>query len=838
VDQVSPDREICRIKERGLRSSGRQIKEHSLSNRLTTLLSIFCFIAICTNCDWSVWQTSAEPVNVPTPNDGDSQTVDDSAEIRVHFNPEQKLLPFPSDLYRSADRVNVTSSAARSEAEKDYFSRIFGQDGFPRQSSMHFLLTGDLDEESLSGGFSVFVMDTQEEIQFAVELVHAGVRLVPNRALPKESTIIFAALNSLRGTNGQAVIADEALSRAKSGEELEDASDEAMRQTYAPYFQALENRAISRSEIVGLAAFTTTSELHIRLDARAGEYPTPHFAWMDQETGQISVPDDLFGGEFAVGFSEYDGFGTSSALIIQGHEALDPNTWLEEDTVRLYRIDDGSFAEVTDVTRTLVEPNVFALRPRLPLHHSALYAVTVSRQATASGLPFGPELHSIAGMLQNDLQQGVESAIRSLANSEAAQIEQERVLLNPLLQYLEENGIDRSSLAAAFPFPTTTAPQWGEKKRDQLYEESVPTAVTNVVVATPAERGLWLVMPNVETVVSGTMPILDHIDPLTGAQSESGPVVSDIEFVVTLPENVADGTDIPVVLFGHGLTTSRELVYLVADMLAQRGYAAISIDFPYHGARSVCLGDFTCAGDARCGMNGQCVHDNGSPGEIVTINSFWDDGFSVPTTSGLAFIDLDNIFASRDHFIQALVDLCQLVRVIEDNDWNSITGGFSLAKEDLLYLGISLGGVLGAGFAAIEPKVDNFAFNVGGVSLIDMMMDSTILGPILNSSLEENGIERNTPEFFYYEMANRWALDPTDPANYIRDAALEKRFLVQMSQGDDVVPNMSTKLLAELADVTLHTYTPLISNHAFLFDPTSIEGAEAKAQILDFFDAR
>ena len=65
-----------------------------------------------------------------------------------------------------------------------------------------------------------------------------------------------------------------------------------------------------------------------------------------------------------------------------------------------------------------------------------------------------------------------------------------------------------------------------------------------------------------------------------------------------------------------------------------------------------------------------------------------------------------------------------------------------------------------------------------------------------------------------------------------------KRVIIQMAEGDLVVPNSSSRSLSERADVPLQIYTPLISNHAFLFDPTSLEGARARNAVVEFFDAR
>lgn len=795
-------------------------------------------IVLCSGCQWTGWGEET-PLPAPSPPASSQETnQDEENTVRVLFNPSERTLPFPSDLFLTSLGLSIAPSTALNHVEESYFASLQGKDGFPTQSAMYFSLSGPIDETSIGGALNAFNLTTQEELRITFEYDGHGIRLIPEETLQPGQTYVFFLQDTLRDTEGLRVKADDAFLSARSYDELDEPELESLRLAYQPYFRACENRGVYRTEMIGLSAFTTESDdTHIRLDLREHDYPLPHSFWVDGETQRVALSNDELGAEFSVGFSSYDGFGASSALLIRSHLPLDPNTWLDAAAVRLFRIDDHSLQEVTDLKRTLVESHVLGLQPRLPLEHSARYAIVILDSVTTFNHPFKANLIQTASTLDSPLLSDGHSTLRSVSSADARILESERISLRPLYDSLENNGISVSSIVAAYTFPTTTAPQWADDMRDELYAQDISTVLEDVVVASPIDRGLWLVMPNVETIVSGTMPIYDSIDPTTGRRAAAGPTVSGADFVLTIPENAPEPDSIPVVLFGHGLTTSRELVYLVADMLAERGYASIGIDFPYHGNRSVCLGDLTCVGDARCAANGQCVENDGTPGELVSISSLYDNGFTVPTTSGLAFIDLDDIFASRDHILQGIADLCQLVRVIEENDWASISGGFGLNTNDLMYLGISLGGILGAGFAAVEPKVDHFAFNVSGVSLIDIMMDSTILGPVLNSHLEERGIEQGTPEFYYFALANRWAIDPADPANYIRDADA-KRLLVQMAQGDDVVPNLSSEILAELANVPLNTYTPLISNHAFLFDPTSLEGQEAREQILEFFDAR
>ncbi|MFB6375933.1 MAG: alpha/beta hydrolase family protein [Bradymonadaceae bacterium] len=92
-------------------------------------------------------------------------------------------------------------------------------------------------------------------------------------------------------------------------------------------------------------------------------------------------------------------------------------------------------------------------------------------------------------------------------------------------------------------------------------------------------------LPAVDRIVTGDMTTLDYLDPATRrfrGDGEARP--RRIPFVLTVPET--DRAEVPVVIFGHGAKTSRELVYFVANRLAEAGYAAFAVDFPYHGARA------------------------------------------------------------------------------------------------------------------------------------------------------------------------------------------------------------------------------------------------------------
>jgi hypothetical protein len=167
---------------------------------------------------------------------------------------------------------------------------------------------------------------------------------------------------------------------------------------------------------------------------------------------------------------------------------------------------------------------------------------------------------------------------------------------------------------------------------------------------------------------------------------------------------------------------------------------------------------------------------------------------------------------------------------------------------------MSLGGILGSIIAGTEPTIDDFVLNVPGGDLFTIFHDSSGFQTAFAHVLEERMAPEGTDAYFELENALRWMLDRTDPINTAPFAMREfeytdpvdgstkvspvKRVLIQMSEGDLIVPNSSTRILGEAMGVEPRVYTPAVSNHVFLFDPTSLEGLRARNDMIDFFEAR
>jgi hypothetical protein len=113
---------------------------------------------------------------------------------------------------------------------------------------------------------------------------------------------------------------------------------------------------------------------------------------------------------------------------------------------------------------------------------------------------------------------------------------------------------------------------------------------------------------NLADVYYGTLESPYFLDRQTRAKrTDGGHVVEDVGFALAVPKNPKPGP-MPVVIFGHGLVTERRFVLAVANAMAAKGFATISIDFPFHGARTYCA------------TGGPISVVNPSTGEVQSLN--------------------------------------------------------------------------------------------------------------------------------------------------------------------------------------------------------------------------
>lgn len=839
--------------------------------------------------------TDQAPASEPTTGDADMEM---EPAVTLTWQPEAQRLPMPSDLVRNSTSGRLAldeDSTDISAAERRWRQWLNRREGYPVESSLRFPVEGGaLDPtKDLTGGVVLLKQgESRLGVSASFDASHDMLTVNPvdeqgqRTYFEPSSTYEYAIWGyeqGLVGSQGEPVVADSLFLRMHSSEpagelsELErglmqggDGYHAEIYDEFSSFVKGIlpsfEPYGLYAPEVAVAGSFTTDDVARVWNDPQQGKVPRPSHWLFDTSSQHINLPVQADDSEEVAHLKDvlsgYDGFSTRASILFEVSEKVDTASALEPGVVRLFRYDSDrdELVEETDLERHVMEDGrTISIRPSLALEPASTYLhVVTGGLKTEQGKPVIAQPQSALMTFDSPLYENGKSTVSVLSDDEASRLEPERAKVDTLLTRAEMRyGVSREDIAFAGVFRTVDVVSYLMDRRAKLYREDLRTDVVNVLSKSPSARGLPFVLRDVETVVTGQVTVMDHLDKRTLRVREDGLYEErQVDFLLTIPEGANKGEPIPTVIFGHGLATSRELLYMIAQKLAEHGYAAITLDLPYHGERAICVRDTDCASNATCGEDRQCVNADGSRGELNRLESVIADGPSYPVTSGEPFILIDDLEASRDHFAQALLDMHQLIRVVRSVQWGKVTGGYELAGDDLVYLGMSLGGILGSMLTVLEPGIDSFVLNVPGAGLLEMMENSPAFSTLYQRELERQGIDfREGADYMRFQDMVYWVLDVVDPVNVVqhtikRPARYEdpetgevkvvpfKRVMLQMAESDSVVPNITTQILSERMGVEYRTYTPAISNHAFLFDPTSFEGGRARNDMVEFYDAR
>ena len=294
--------------------------------------------------------------------------------------------------------------------------------------------------------------------------------------------------------------------------------------------------------------------------------------------------------------------------------------------------------------KVFAEPHLLHVRPDLALEPDTTYVYRLldftdrgQDVVPQERLPIlvGPDIVNADGSIN----------VPGLSVEQATTLSALQNTLRPYLSQWERDGLDMLSLTGLGSFSTLSATEILTARQNEVQEQPLDLNFDNTQLKTPFSRGLLLLWPDVETVYSGEAHIWSWIEPYSRRRVPE-PVAVKTEFVLTLPEDPEDQGNVPVVVFGHGINTSAELVYGVANFLAEAGYASFAIDLPYHGLRSPCTEDTQCAGwsllggGATCRGDGHCVNDDGSLDRVRKKPNLFAGGPEVAVTTGTHFLKL------------------------------------------------------------------------------------------------------------------------------------------------------------------------------------------------------
>lgn len=792
--------------------------------------------------------------------------------VQARFDPTARVLPMPNDMVRDfkTGLLSLPVPDDLSPAEKELRGWLNQQDGWPSTFESTVSFSAPIDDKTLDK-HSLQVWrwgDVPVELEVEHALDRDGTQLTvhpPEFGWERGRTyavVVRGGNSGVRGASHQPVVADAAFYFLRSQHKLDDPAhqkafpgntrDERMangkaleevRQRLQPYFDFVISRGVPREEIAALWTFTATSRTEIAMDAPSQRMPVPFDLLINRLTGRVEIPakagDSPVEAEGKKRLADYDGWGMSANPMFEATAPL--AVGLGADTLELYELSDPP-KKVTTTLKIHSDLKHVELMPADPvLKEGTTYGVVVKDGFKAEdGRPVVPMTIGHFMRAKAPLEIGGKSQIGSVGDEDAARLEWTRVRIAKLL-----DTIGRDHVVSAWPFTT--------QKVIPRIQEALGKAVKTMPVA-PKPENIKHLTPTqalgdfalgisslvwVRDVYYGTLKMPTWLDDKTRSwRGDNESTMRDVAFTLTVPRNAKD--PLPVVIFGHAIATERRFVLAVGDALAQRGFAAISIDFPYHGEQTRCVeggliavpdpqtGEIRslppCQNGFTCNEYGKCIDGSGQGNHV----SQWPV-LNFPVASGAAFIEIEHIANTRDHFLQAVIDLNGLHRALRESDWMPGTG-VRFDSKQIHYAGQSLGGIIGATFVPLDPEINRTVLNVPGLDLVDMFANSTYFSSHVNAFFTREKIDPKSWQAARFLNLARMIVDAVDPQS-VAGNMKGRPVMLQMATLDLIIPNAFTELLSRISGAPKRDY---VAEHAFIVIPVEPAFMRGQSDLADY----
>lgn len=272
----------------------------------------------------------------------------------------------------------------------------------------------------------------------------------------------------------------------------------------------------------------------------------------------------------------------------------------------------------------------------------------------------------------------------------------------------------------------------------------------------------------------------------------------EVPFVLIVPAGV-DVTRLPVVIAQHGFNASRTTAFALADTAGRAGYAVLAIDAFQHGDRAFSARDEVHA------MRGDVPGPDGFAEATMLDVSSRMFGLA----GGAPDMTLFPGYALAA-FEQFAGDILSTLRVVREADVAPLRESHpSLADlrfdaDRIVYVGNSMGAVVGASVLAVEPDLPA-VLNVMPGSIVETLCESGEFRPLTESLLlPQIGVTRVFDEAQHAMVFDptvdlfRWALEPIDPLALAPHLASHRGDrLVQLAGHDEVAaPSASESVVA------------------------------------------
>ncbi len=640
---------------------------------------------------------------------------------------------------------------------------------------------------------------------------------------------------------------------------------EGLRRGLSPVLDALEAKGLKRADVAVLWVFSVVNRAEVTFDPAKQIIPFPNDLLMNQQTGKVNLPippgapqplADLLGG-----LNTLDGFSTTAPVVSENSDALGATDVSPIDSATLLgnalavKVATGTPAPMKPCLNcasslladggTPASPTQLQFVPQVPLEEKTLYAVIVTTGVKdARGKPVVPSptfalLRSSAALVDA----GGKSQVSGVADAQAAALEPLRLAFKSLFDGLTLAGFPRTKVALAWTFRTQSTVS--VLKALHAAPGALPITPLYLSDATASLKPtIQEDATAIDKIYEGALYAPFALNGPGGTLNPASTAIQRAPFLVTLPTGTVPGTGWPVAIFGHGLGSNRTAVLHLAGALAAKGLATIAIDAVLHGERSVCTGSKAALGqasdDAACAdpvtqtcdaASGRCVARDpltrldcsaGAGGQAVCTAA--GQGLCLedakceggdykraaaggpPIISSWNYLNLTNLFATRDNFRHPVADLAQVVRVLKGTGAGSLnerlnaSAGVTLDPAKIHYVGQSLGAMHGALFTAASPDVHRVVLNVGASDQVTVLLTApgfaTQRAGFLGS-LAGLGLTPGSPGFDQFIVLARTIMDPADPQNAIAAAVnatlpADRKVFLQYIEPDLTLPNPTT----------------------------------------------
>lgn len=289
--------------------------------------------------------------------------------------------------------------------------------------------------------------------------------------------------------------------------------------------------------------------------------------------------------------------------------------------------------------------------------------------------------------------------------------------------------------------------------------------VADLLTDTPAWQRTTCYADGDRTVCEGTLRLADLLgEDGTLSLDDAPAIVRHLDVPVTLWLPPGDGP-FPVALYGHGLGGDRGEGGGFSRWMAPAGFAVAAIDAPRHGD-----------------------HPTARYTDLLTVLDFFGVTLGPPGFDALRL---------RDDFRAAAWDKLQLTTFLASAP--DLTGdGVPDLDGRVVYVGHSLGGILGPQHLGMDTRIPAAVLSVPGGRVSEIVHTSSTFAPLI-ALMAPPGTTTGTIDRFFPVLQT--AIDPADPATWALRARSGRDLLVTAVLDDHIVPDPTGHHLARALQI-------------------------------------